>query len=320
MRIEYRGSMKQYIFIFILIAFSINPLDCAGECLKCKNRISKDNVINDTPFIIKKPGRYQLESNVVLSPQNENGAAIIIKADHVTLDMKGHTLNMKDNGFTGIYVGPHTDIRIFNGKILNTGRPGPVPTTAPNANILKQEFPYQSPYALEPTRGVGIAMDSGAENVFIENMIFENNFIGIAGFDRVKRISIRHCKGIECGLKFPVHNIGNSYRRGGFIIIAPVEDSNEPVSQNIQISHCTAESDSAQFGIAIFHGKNVLVDDCVMSIKNVNQGMAYSESSAFSAISCHHVRFNNLVGYGGANCITTYNCADDKFTNCQALK
>jgi hypothetical protein len=312
--------MKRLTFLLILFFAFANPLNCMGECQKCKNKGNKGNLINDYPYIIDKAGRYHLESDIVLSHPDDNDAVIIIRANNVTLDMKGHTINMRNSGQTGIHVGPYQNIRLFNGRILNTGRPGPVQKSVLDADLATGSFPYQNPFANDPTKGVGIALESGLENVYIEKMTFENNFIGIAGFNNVKHVSVKNCEGIECGLKFSASKVGNSNQRGGFIIIAPTTASNDLVSENIQISQCTAYSNSAQFGIAVFHGKNVFINDCTMHIKNVNEGIGFSESSAISAISCHQVRFIHLIGHGGPNCINTYNCTDAKLVNCQSIE
>lgn len=288
-------SMKHYIFV-ILVLFCIgNAMECMGRCETCgKRKPDKTNVINDYPAVITKPGRYKFESDIVLSHKDTNDAAIIIKADNVTIDMAGHTLDMKSCGRTGILVGPYKNIRIFNGKVVHTGNPGKIQNS-------------ESPFASEPLRGIGLALKPGGENIYIEKIVFEENFIGIGCLDKVKHLSIISCSGIECGLK-------QSNHRGGFIVIAPTQAHSETVFENIKISQCEAHSQSAQYGIAVFNAKNLLVDACTIHHPST------TSPGAITASGCQHVNFTNLTAHGGADCISTVNCTDANISNCYSIE
>jgi hypothetical protein len=306
-----RGSMKQLILIFIMVISVGMPEICLGGCQTCsKGKTFKGNVITDIPVIINRPGRYVLENDIVLT-NKENAAVIMIQANNVIIDLKGHTIDMKNSGQTGILVGPYQNIRIFNGKIAHTGHPGKVYKSIP-----AWDSSYQNPFALDSIRGIGLAIQTGAGNVYIENMKFDQNFIGIGAFEHVKNVNVKNCEGMECGMKFSETKVGKSNSRGGFIVIAPTKATKQVLSENINISLCHASSSSAQFGIAIFHAKNVTISDCSMVITKNNEGIGYSESSAISAIGCHQVRFSNLLGRGGPNSINTYNCTEAALSNC----
>jgi hypothetical protein len=327
-------KLHYFLFFFTLISFG-NPELCPAGCQTCgKSKGNKENVINDFPYVIKKMGRYILESDLVLGQQDDNAALIIIKSNNVTIDLNGHSLDLKNNGKTGILINAFKNIRIYNGKIKGSGNPGAIQKTPAYIDIpaliskskhplqlqkiAAEHVPYQSPFAKDPTRGIGIALQSGVENVYIENITFENNFIGIGGIDKVKNVSIKNCQGVECGLEFSSKKVGSSNHRGGFIIIAPTSVCKDFSSENIKISRCTAYSRLAQFGIAVFSGKNVAVENCIMHINAANQGFAFSESSAITAILCQHVNFLNLVGHGGSNVVNTYFCTDTNITNCES--
>lgn len=298
--------------IFLFVALGIVEQNFAG-CDTCgKNRLRKQNSINDFPYIIRKSGRFYLEHDLVQSIPDDNEAVIMIEADNVTLDLNDKTINLRNNNLAAIIVeSSHRNIRIFNGRILNTGYPKSVPYSTDG---------YQSPFSNNSLCGIGIALKSGSENVYIEDITFVNNFIAIAGYDQIKRISIRNCEGHDCGHRYSQQKVGSSNHRGGFIIFAPSQETDAWASESVKISLCKADSNSAQFGIAILNGKHITVEDSIMSINSTNEGNPYSESSGISAIGCHQVHFKNLIGQGLSGNIQTHLCSSEEIINCYKEK
>ena len=75
-----------------------------------------ETVITSVPFTITAPGTYVLNSDLVL-PLSVSGAAIIIRASNVVLDLKGHVLAQAPGGAKAIYAQDRSDITIRNGTI-----------------------------------------------------------------------------------------------------------------------------------------------------------------------------------------------------------
>lgn len=73
--------------------------------------------ITSVPFVINTPGNYIVPNPLVYSPSS--GAAIVVNANNVTIDLNGQSLScsMSSNVAIGIYVYSKTNARIKNGQI-----------------------------------------------------------------------------------------------------------------------------------------------------------------------------------------------------------
>ena len=88
---------------------------------KIHAEIIKNSQISDSTWIISEPGNYSLDHNIDFSA-NTQSAAILITANDVNLNLKGHTINYSGSAqfAVAIIIIPSlNNIKISNGIITN---------------------------------------------------------------------------------------------------------------------------------------------------------------------------------------------------------
>src|ERR1700733_12570602 len=85
-------------------------------------------IIEEIPtggYIINQPGTYVFKQDLTWTPSS-NGAAILIQANNVILNMRGHKLKVTPSLFQtiGINAVGCTNVEIIHGKVLDFGLSG----------------------------------------------------------------------------------------------------------------------------------------------------------------------------------------------------
>lgn len=282
------------IFIFCFAALFIQSV--SPKPIKNKHIF----IIDRLPASITKAGNWQLSSSLEFDAQANPSQerAITIFADDVYLDFNHHTVDMQGKAGTAIVLDGVARVTISNGIIKNSGNPGPLPPAPLALNLpwfgqFTQEdldyfinnnpaFPNTTPSAwptvcaMKPLNGVGIAVINGCNDITIENMTFEEIFIGIFGMsstqngtDGSSNITINNCRGIKCG---------SSIDRGGAFVtfgtltfqgshnLADYDDNSRSnglkIFKNIQISNCNVISHTQSHTFFLSCCNQCLVQNC----------------------------------------------------------
>lgn len=121
--------MKNSAFVVAAPRFPLpanRPLHCASVLagvlaaagLLLGSGAARADNIKSLPVTITKPGTYNVNQDLVCSA---GGNAIMISADNVTLDLKGHVILGPQTGgsftSTGVYVGAQQNVVVENGTI-----------------------------------------------------------------------------------------------------------------------------------------------------------------------------------------------------------
>lgn len=101
-QIKKDNKMRQYLFAMIIV------------CILCVVSIaSAETNITSLPYTINTSGSYYLNGNL-----SSIGDGIIVNADDVTIDFKGHTISGNGTG-NGVNTNEFSNIQIKNGTITN---------------------------------------------------------------------------------------------------------------------------------------------------------------------------------------------------------
>lgn len=112
--ISFKGTLNDWNVSSGTLRFSVHNME---EFRRCVKQLVNNEIVNPTnTLIISSPGYYELDENVI-TIDNE-GPAIIIDANKVSLDLKGFTVEAGTSVGIKINNGLH-DIQISNGVIKN---------------------------------------------------------------------------------------------------------------------------------------------------------------------------------------------------------
>jgi hypothetical protein len=107
---------------------ALTPPGAPAPTMKSLDQVEPRTPISFAPYVITQPGSYYLTTNLAIS---SFGNAILINANHVTLDLNGFTISSTGSGGTAILLNVetystignpnsgNTDITIFNGHITS---------------------------------------------------------------------------------------------------------------------------------------------------------------------------------------------------------
>jgi hypothetical protein len=207
-------------------------------------------IIPKVPYIITKPGLYELRADVVLD--GTTGTAITIKASSVVLDLGGHTitnvvpLTTSTTSATGVSSNDQNDLTVRNGAVVN----------------------FEN----------GILLSSGTApgHIFVQSVVADNSVAtGISVGGDVVEVTDCHIEtagdnGISASGNFvtvadnEVLNIGGSSGNGNGIQVAPFFEST--VSRNR-----VANSSMGGKGILFvtFNNSNQLLAPASFAVDNV---------------------------------------------------
>lgn len=130
--------------------------------------------ITSVPFLISAPGNYYLASNLTFN--SPAGAAILITASEVYLDLNGKTLssNLGSSFNIGILVFNQVDVTIQEGDIDGFGYAGVY--LAPNSTDVNAKNVVDN--VRFNNDGIGVLSVSGTSN-WVKNCIIDGGSIGI---------------------------------------------------------------------------------------------------------------------------------------------
>ena len=144
--------MKKLIIIYIISAFSQIPQVQILQNINFQyaTPISQADISNGKTFIIDQPGDYFLASNLIFSPQHDEGIIIQIATDNVTLNLNQKTISSQP------YFHHLQAIQIK--KDLS--------------NIIIQNGTFNK------IRGRGINIHEGCSNISLRNLLVSNCYCG----------------------------------------------------------------------------------------------------------------------------------------------
>ena len=135
-----RGMIIGFIFTasLALSQGSLTPPGAPGPTMKTLDQIEPRTPIEALPAVIGEPGSYYLRTNLTATGFTGGQAGITIRANNVTLDLRGFALTGVPEAGDGIVVdGPHSNLWVEGGSIEAWGRSGINATTA-TASVFAQ--------------------------------------------------------------------------------------------------------------------------------------------------------------------------------------
>lgn len=308
--------MHSVVFYITLVAFNLLPFLLEGGCTACGKNRNNAIIIDSLPYTIKNSGLYVLRPHIEIKSHDDTTPLVSIESNDVRLDLFGNTLDLGGTQGSAIIVHDYRGIEIFNGQIAHSGIPDFESDSFQSPKIKKSEplsphqldlldsithqpEAYRSPFGSSSISCAGIKIMAGSKYVLVQNITFKEVFVGIACIDNVENITIRNCKGLECG----------GLSRGGFIAIAPSSFSIYSTSKNISISNCTSHTQKGQFGLALFNSKNSQVQNCVFHVEsNDSAGDTFSASAGLNAVLCKGCLFESVMDHNNLGCIKAFFC------------
>jgi hypothetical protein len=165
--------MKRYA-VLSLLAAGLTLLSVANSNAWSVATNVPATAITAVPFAINAPGNYYLATDLVFT--GNVGAAIIINASQVTLDLNGHTLstNVSTAFNIGVFVFNRVDVTIKEGDIDGFGYAGVYfapNSTDVNAKNVVDDVRFNNDE-------IGVLSVSGTSN-WVKNCIIDGGDVGI---------------------------------------------------------------------------------------------------------------------------------------------
>jgi parallel beta-helix repeat protein len=194
------------------------------------------------PTVITKPGCYYVTNNIFAAA----GDIIVIRADDVSLDLKGHTLGLTASSDSVIRIDPgFTGISVFNGT-LTGGSPAVTLqwTTGPKSRLHFRNL------TVKGYRAAGFHLTGLDQLDIIECKVISVSDHGVMAFAGA---------GLGDGV-FSGHFIGNTFRCSNSNILSLSGARGAIIRGN----HLTGESD--QFGIHVDGPANLIEGNTIASV------------------------------------------------------
>jgi hypothetical protein len=234
-------TQTRWVVVINLVIFApgvfaqgaLTPPGAPAAMFKTLQQVEPRTPISSLPFTISAPGSYYLTTNLA------GTGGIAINASHVSIDLRGFTLDGTGSGANGFSIGTaRTNIYIANGIIRNWG-------------------------------GDGIQGFSAAVHLRIENLHAAYN--GGTGFDLGRFCEARNCSATRNGG-------GGFNANNGTLFFGCIASTNTGVgfagSNGRQvIQQCISEGNTTDG----FFGSTLLIKDCVAT-RNGRHGLAVSSS------------------------------------------
>lgn len=308
------SAIMKMIFIMLSVLTCLYSYVEAG-CKMCEKRKNPPIEIHSLPYVITQPGKYMLRPYYALYPQGIHKALISVQSDNVWIDLRGNTLHLEGRDTAGILIDGKKNVHIMNGSFFNANAPLSLesdtlmpPHPTPNLSSSVDELmAFASGQFADPVHAcVGVAVMSGSSNIRMQNLVFNQLYIGIAGIDDIHHVEITHCQGINCGHCADISNLGRSSFRGGFIVIAPTQPTHVPISSNITLRSCKVISPAGFAGIALCNSKNSSAKYCLLETSSSD---IYTNAlSGLVAIFCHDSLFQYITNTHEHSCTHLYTC------------
>ena len=203
------------------------------ECIGCV-RVS-------APIVITKPGCYYVTKNITTAA----GPVITIRANDVSLDVKGHTLDQSAHSAPVILIEPgSTGIAVFNGT-LTGGKPAvSLQSTGPKSRLHFRNL------TVKDYRSAGFELKGLDQLDLVECRVISGSDHGVMAF-----ASQTPGQGTFSG-----HVLGNTFRCSNSNILS----LNGARGTIIRGNHLTGEAD--QFGIHVDGPANLIEGNTVASV------------------------------------------------------
>jgi parallel beta-helix repeat protein len=203
------------------------------ECIGCV-RVS-------APIVITKPGCYYVTKNITTAA----GPVITIRANDVSLDVKGHTLDQSAHSAPVILIEPgSTGIAVFNGT-LTGGKPAvSLQSTGPKSRLHFRNL------TVKDYRSAGFELKGLDQLDLVECKIISVSDHGVMAF-----ASAALGEGVFSG-----QLLGNTFRCSNSNILS-LDGARGAI---IRGNHLTGEAD--QFGIHVTGGANLIEGNTIASV------------------------------------------------------
>lgn len=268
------------------------------------------NFIDEIPpagIVIDKPGTYLLRKNLTWNPDFD-AVAITIKAENVTLDMRGHHLKSSTSIYKtiGISAIESHHLQIVNGKIQNMGLTGLQCTLCHHVsigNIVVDGLNVNDTTSFIVPTGI---LTSACANVLIDQCTVKNINVQTASaagihltatvFSKVTNCTVKNllnqdgvCSGIghlgctdalvdSCHVRKIKSQFINNLTTQGHTAIGLIPFlSKHVIITNCRVAHVTGCCDDAH-GMSIFLCEDALVEKC--KVTDVWDGVGAAEEGA----------------------------------------
>jgi hypothetical protein len=303
------------VFLFIMLYLNCYFSRAEAGCSACEQRRNPTKEINSLPYVITKPGKYLLQPQYSLYPDNMYKALITIQSDDVWLDLKGNALNLQGHQGAGIIIEGRNNVHIMHGSILNSNLPSSLqentvstsyPVLTSSTELSDLIYFTSSQFATPYHSCVGIALMPGSNNIKIQNIVFNQLFIGIAGIDEIHYVEISQCTGIDCGNSGSLQEDGSSSLKGGFVVIAPSQPIESTLSSHITLRNCKASGQAGLFGVALFNCRDSLLKNFILQTPASDN--VSSATAGLVAILCQDCTFHNILDVNNQPCAHVFSC------------
>lgn len=227
---------------------------------------------------ITQPGSYFLSNdidNVDPASGCAAGHAIVIQTNHVTLDLRGHTITVSTGNYAGVYSEGYSDIEIRNGKITSVTASNLAGVDLSGAGA---EYQVQG-LTITGFQGAGIAVKAGACTGALCRAVIEANTIKPSNVSPMSGIYL------ECA---EASRVERNQVRGCDDGIFLADTNSSIVRNNIA-------SANAGVGIYLYESNGNTIIDNVAAYNN-GTGVEVMETSHYNAIDRNQVSGNGGCG------------------------
>jgi hypothetical protein len=232
-------------------------------------------------YTINTPGRYYVANNLSMAPDNPQVSAIKITASGVLLDLNETTIFQRAGNFKTGLMGVEVDSSVANVRIINGNIRG--------LNI-----------ADSTEQNAGIVVQSGANNIFIENVIVSGCTSATAEVSGFLLSSCNNVKLINCESSNNTNTLGTASAPNGSVNGFKLDTCSACTMQNCTASRNSSDKENS-YGFKLVSSSYNKLLNCIAlnQISTANTG-AYLVAGFYSKIGVGNL-FEYCTSNGSTN-------------------